>query len=339
MPEDSRQFLLAKISSEIRRKGRITYRELLEILLYEPTHGFYTRYLQIGDGPEFHFSTRPIELSPFYGRAFAKRIKELIGSTGLGSQNLNLVALGDGDGTLFGDVARELKKHREIERRLKKTSIELVPRFAAGQARRLEPLGVRVINDSAVNLDRHIDPGSGIFFAHEFLDQLPINRVLNTGNIILERYITLRGSRFVEVNGPLSSPELEEYFQITRPLRSGQSCAVIIDAMRLIKKLSAIIKQGIIIIIDYNVERGGLHDIAHSRFGRGVPLQPETLTNAIGKDITTDVDFEALKLIAGHFGFETIFEASDGDFLKAHLLSILHDRLGPPMKVLVLEKR
>ncbi|MBU0671913.1 MAG: SAM-dependent methyltransferase [Candidatus Margulisbacteria bacterium] len=328
-----------RISQTIRQKGKISYREVMQTLLYHRLHGFYTRYLRIGTGSGYHFSTRPIDFSPHYGQAFAKRIARFVELLGLDSEKLELVALGDGTGLFFRDILAELEKQPQLYARLNKTSLELVPRFAVEQQTRLARFGAKVITGSAVDLDRHFDSVSGVFFCNELIDQFPVHRVVNKGGTLLERYITFKGNELAEIDGPLSDPGIAEYFRVIRKQpQVRRSCVVNLEAFKLLRNLSKILKQGVFFIVDYNSEGANLNRIRHSRFGQSVPLGPKTIENAIGKDVTTDVDFSALRLIAKHFGFKVLFEISDAEFLAKELPRYIYQSIGYPMRVLGLAK-
>jgi len=311
----------------------------MQLLLYDRDHGFYTRHLRIGTGPRDHFSTRPVEHSPRYGQTFAQRLVRLIGLAGLDTEPFNLVALGDGTGVFFRDILDELKNSPGIYARLRKTSLELVTRFTEEQKQRLAQHDVRVINGSAVDVDRHVKAGPGVVFANELIDQFPVHKVVQRGDIVREKYLTLRGENLIEVDGPLSSPDLAEYLRLTgQPLYSSRPTAIAVDAMKLLRNISRVLDRGLILIVDYNTVDPGISRIAHPRFGRRNSLVPKTVWQAIGQDVTTDVDFQSLKLLARHFGFEALFEATDEVFLSVGYEPKLFKHLGFPMKVLVLGK-
>lgn len=341
MHPDGKKFIRDRIISAIRRKGRISYRELQETLLYEPEHGFYTRYLRIGTGAGHHFSTRPIVQSPFYGMAFARKLKRFIRLLELDAERIDLVALGDGTGVFFQDTLSELRRHPALYARLRKTSVELVPRFVTSQERRLAGHGVTIINDSALEIDRYLKPLEGIFFANELFDQLPVHRVVRRGGVVYERYITLEGNRFREIDGMISDPALVEYFSITgKPPRSGRPCVVNLDAMKLLRKISQLLTRGAAFIIDYTTRKDlRLNTIPYARFGKNVPLKAQTIEEAIGRDVTTDVDFKALKLIARHFGLRVLFEEEDSEFLYSMAAPQPRGALGYPIRVLALARR
>jgi SAM-dependent MidA family methyltransferase len=338
VPAESRAFILKQVKRVILEKGRISYRELLNILLYHPAEGFYTKHLRIGTGAEHHFSTQPIDYSPDYGYAFARQIARSIKK--LDAQRLDLVALGDGNGLLLRDVLEKLEGHYpELYARLRKTSLELVERFALEQRARLARFRVEVIKDSALNVEDYFGPVRGVFFAHELIDQLPVHRVVNRAGILKEKYFALQGGKLKEIEGPLSDPEIEKYFKTIGSLpRTGRTCAVNLDALRLLRSLSRILEKGIVFLFDYNGQHPSLHGVKHARFGRHVPLAPQTLEQAVGRDVTTDVDFKALQRMAKYFGFRVLFEGTDTDFLQGGIYLKLLPELGTPMRVLTLTK-
>jgi len=336
---ESQSFILNKIKDLIRQKGKISFRELMETLLYQREHGFYTRYLRIGVGMGYHFSTRPVRHSPDYGQAFASRIARFIELLKMTSGELDLVALGDGTGILFRDTLNELSRNLDLYPRLNKTSIELVPRFAVEQRARLAEHNVRVINGSAVELDQHFTSARGVFFCNELFDQFPVSKVVTRNGQIREVYVTLEGDKFKEVEGPPSDPDIIEFINITRRKpRANKPVVLNIYALKLLRNLAKVLKQGAFFIVDYNTSGAWINRVTHPKFGRSVPLVAQTIEKAIGKDVTTDVDFYALWLIAKHFGFKVLFENSELDFLQSEIPKALWNSLGEPMRVLALAK-
>jgi SAM-dependent MidA family methyltransferase len=304
----------------------------MEIMLFDPQHGFYSSYLKIGSGKAHHFSTRPVDLSPHYGAALARKMGEYSSP-----EFTDLVALGDGYGVLFHDILSALDPALPG---LRKTSIERVRRFCDEQRTRLERFGVRIINDSALAMGSRLPLFSGIVYSHELFDVFPASRVVQYDGNLQEVYITVDRTGFREVSGPLSNPALREYFDLTGSLPpAGQPCLVNLDALSLLKTAAGRLKPGsIFIIIDYDRNGGPLHSISDIRFGKRRSLTPENIPEAIGRDVTFDVDFEALSLISQRLGFQVIFNGSERELLEEYFPEALRTQLGFPMRALVLKK-
>lgn len=340
VPQASKDYIRQRIVRDIRAKGRISYRELMTTLSYDPDQGFYTKHLLIGNrAGRDHFTTRPLEFGPNYGWAFGRRFQRLFELANFPADKLDLVALGDGTGEFFFDILQQLKRNIDLFPRLEPTSIELTERFALQQKTRLAPFGVNVINDSSLAIDRHLPELTGIVYAHEMLDQFPVHKVSTLRGKLYEHYLTIAAEELREEIGPPSDPLLAEYFAVTGPLpRDSSPRMVNLDAFRFLANLAKSLEQGLVFLIDYNRQSPKLHGIKYARFGRHVALEPETVNAAIGRDVTTDVDFAALKKIAGHFGLQVLFEVNDYEFLEGTISPSYKDVLGDPMRVLALGK-
>jgi SAM-dependent MidA family methyltransferase len=337
VPAASKLFIAKQILKMLGDKDKISYKELMEILLYDRSQGFYTKHLELGQ----HFSTRPIEFSPDYGHAFARKIARFVKIFDLSSPTLDFVALGDGNGIFLQDILKGLvKEHPALYKRFRKISVELVPRFTGAQKAILGKFGVNILTGSAVDLPFLPGSISGIVYANELIDQLPVNKVINRKGTLKERYLAFKGDRLTEIDGELSSSGLKEYFEITgeKP-RSGRTCMVNLGALKLLENLSKIMRRGLIIFFDYNSQSPSLHGVTHTRFGGKAHLIPQNFEFAIGRDVTTDVDFEALKRIAKHFGFKVWFLKPENEFFCGVFPRHRLPSLGLPMKVLVLEKK
>jgi SAM-dependent MidA family methyltransferase len=338
VPQASKDHIWQRITQEIRAKGRISYRDLMVTLSYDPHEGFYTKHLLIGNnGQRDHFTTRPLEFGPNYGWAFGRRFQRFFELGDFPAGKLDLVALGDGTGSFFFDILQQLKRNIDLWPRLDPTSIELTERFARQQQGSLSTFGAKVINDSALMVDRHLPKITGIVYANEMIDQFPAHKVSTFRGQLLEHYLTLRGDTLDEVTGPPSDPLLADYFAVTGPIPRDSSPRIVnLDAFRFLSSLAKSLERGFVFLIDYNRQSSKLHGIKHARFGRHVPLEAETVKEAIGRDVTLDVDFAALRKIAVHFGLEVLFEVNDYEFLEGAISPSYKNSLGNPMQVLAL---
>ena len=184
--------------------GRVTFARFMELALTHPTEGYYTRAEPLL-GPQGHFSTAP-RLSPFFNRAVARLLAELVDSwsvaraNGAGPASIggelpgSVIELGGGEGDLAGAVLRTWEDTRPDLRSLVVYSIVEIgaglrarQEGALSEARR-QGWEVRWAADL---LEATTGTRPCVILGNEFVDALPVHLVDVRGQRPREAWVTI----------------------------------------------------------------------------------------------------------------------------------------------------
>lgn len=139
-------------------------------------------------------------------------------------------------------------------------------------------------------------PFSGIVFANEFFDALPVDVAVRREGRYRQRRVTFSENRCHWIDAePLADgiDSLQEQIEIA------------VDAPQWVQRIAARLIRGYLIVIDYGYTRA-----EHSRFPHGSLMSyrhhaasPDVLAEPGERDITAHVDFDALRHAAQCVGF------------------------------------
>jgi SAM-dependent MidA family methyltransferase len=305
--------LVALLREEIRHSGPITFARFMQRALYEPGLGYYAatadRPTRAGD-----FLTAP-ELHPLFGHAIARQVDEMWQL--LDRPDPFVVReYGAGVGTLGVAILQGLAAMRS-------PSIEAV---------RYQPIEIPgrlgIIRDrlAAAGLEHHLeeaDPARGFLgcvLANEFLDALPVHRVVQRGTALREVYVDFRDGRFVEAEGDLSSPDLDAWFgRGGVELADGQRAEVNLQLVRWVGEIAAALQRGYAIVIDYGAEPAALYGpdrrTGTLRAFREQHVSSDPYGGVGEQDLTAHVDLAALRRAAEGSGMTVLGTTSQAEFL------------------------
>lgn len=311
--------LTTKISARIQEKGPLTFKEFMEMALYDPEGGYYcSPGEKIGFQGDFY--TAP-EVHPLFGAMLARQFAQVWELLGKPPQ-WYLVEYGGGKGTLARDILQTLKReypgawravhYRLIEvspvmRERQKDTLAGLPSEKLSWAEKLSPTPERGIRQ-------------GVVFANEFVDALPVHRVRQTAQGLKELYINWRDGSFVEEEGALSDPRIEEHLDAAGvKLLPGQTAEVNLAAREWLREVSSWLQKGFLLVIDYGVRAEELYH--PTRFAgtlrcyRRHRLSTDALHAPGSQDITSHVDFSALMRWGEEEGFFVAGYTTQGNFL------------------------
>src|SRR5271169_4086663 len=192
-PEGTVNPLRQKIEREIRERGPIPFSRYMELCLYDPELGYYSRHAeQFGKAGDFYTSS---DVHKVFGRLLARQFDEMWRALG-SPEHVNLIELGPGRGLFAQDVLDwSEKKFPDFFHALRYVLVESSPalrlriektlrhQFESGKAKlsALYPL-----NEAA--------SVSTIVFANEFFDALPVEVLSAMGSLRIDA----RDGRFIE---------------------------------------------------------------------------------------------------------------------------------------------
>jgi len=170
----------------------------------------------------------------------------------------------------------------------------------------------------------------GVILANEFLDALPVHRVVVRGGKLLELFVVWRNGadgsagRFAEVVAEPSTPELAARLADDGNEPGQLARARSRDLPRLgpwLDEVAARLASGFVLVIDYGYEAAELYGprrLAGSLLGyRGHRVAEDPFADVGLTDLTAHVDFTALGLLAERRGFVFAGLATQQEFLVA----------------------
>lgn len=161
------------IKAEIAGAGAIPFVRFMELALYCPDYGFYERESDtVGRRGDFYTS---VSVGPLFGELLAFQFAEWL--VKLEGDKLQIVEAGAHDGKLAADILRWLGKHRpSLFERLEYIMAEPSVRRREWQRKTLVEFDGRVRWLEA-GLGQHKSQFTGVIFANELLDAMPVHRV------------------------------------------------------------------------------------------------------------------------------------------------------------------
>jgi SAM-dependent MidA family methyltransferase len=299
--------LRQKIVDEIRQRGPIPFSRYMELCLYHPELGYYSRPAeQFGKAGDFYTAS---DVHAVFGRLLARQFEQMWRVLG-GPRQIEIVELGPGRGLFAQDVLDWSEKK--------------FPAF-------FEALGYALVERSPAlrerlksTLHRHFQAGKAwltwlppeprpparlaagppvILFANEFFDALPVEVLSSAG----ELRIAEREGRFLETWASPSPEQLTFLDRYGVHPESGERVEIPLLAQHQMAALAGAIHRGFLIAIDYGYTRKqqlqGRYSgtiVAYRRHAVGT-----TPYEAPGEqDITAHVNFTALAAAAEQQGMQ-----------------------------------
>ncbi len=314
------------IASRIRRQGPLTVAEFMELALYHPEHGYYSTAAQrSGRNGDFFTS---VDVGPLFGELVAAALVEMWEALGAhGEKTFDLVEAGAGNGRLARDVLDAAARcHPEFYAALRVT---LVERSAAARDAQRATLGphadrcdLRAVLPDAI---------TGVVYANELLDALPVHVVTTRHGELREIVVAERNGRLCEADAR-PSPEVAAYLADHQiEIGEGHRAEVGLAAAAWMRSAAAALSQGFLLLFDYGHEARDRQSAAHAggtlTTYRAHVAHGVRWLDAPGEcDLTSHVDLTAIRRAAEQAGLETLGAIDQTYFL----LSLgLVDRLQP----------
>ena len=212
LPTEGEPRLVERIRAEIDRDGPLTFDRFMAMALYEPELGYYRtsddRATRAGD-----FLTAP-ETHPIFGAAIARQLDEV--RRRLGAPGRFVVReYGAGSGALGLGILEAVTGRGVLGRVAGSTDLAAALVYApieVDRERRDAIVGRLTAAGFGPSLEPDLPPDrgeSGATLANEFLDALPVHRVIGRAGGLRELAVGWSAGRFVEVEMAPSSPALE----------------------------------------------------------------------------------------------------------------------------------
>ena len=325
-----------KIEQEIRERGPIPFSRYMELCLYDPEFGYYSRNAEkFGKAGDFYTSS---DVHAVFGRLLARQFEEMWRALGKPEQ-IDVLELGPGRGLFAQDVLDWSEKKfpeffRAVRYTLAERSASLRERLAATFRHRIADGKVVVLSefaDSGFNnqsedvqtptdgdarrsIDGFVAEAPLIVFANEFFDALPVEVLSEQGAL----RINLGDGNFVEEWAPASGAELEFLDRYGVHPETGLRTEATLVAQKQMARLSAAIEQGFLVTIDYGYTRE--EQLAGRHLGtvmtyRQHSASPNPYEAPGDQDITAHVNFTALASTAEQSGMRAHRLLTQSQFL------------------------
>ena len=276
-----------RLNGLIRAKGRISFAEYMEEVLYHPEFGYYSSSRNpIGPAGDFYTSAN---VDPAMGQLLAELFREMA----MGIDGFVVVEIGAGSGLL----ARHILEACEFPYVI----VERSPAMRRRQAEALEGFDVTWLD--AVPQDTH-----GCVFSNEFFDALPVRRFVRRGDQLRELF----------VGEGLSEVEAEPDPHIALPLlQDGAMADIAPEAAVWVREIGNRLARGYHLAIDYGYRREEL--FAHRRgtlmcYRRHQAVE-DPYADPGEKDLTAHVNFSDLIDAGSEVGLDLVGLRSQKDFL------------------------
>ncbi|MBI1178433.1 hypothetical protein GC207_13440 [bacterium] len=335
--------LTALIQQEADRRGKLSFARFMELALYAPNLGYYEQHRKsIGRKGDFFTS---VSVGPLFGELLACQFADWLKE--LSSSRFAIVEAGAHNGQLAQDILSALKSdHPSTFNRVDYFVIEPSPNRRQWQAEQLGQLADKVRwfeswTDLSSFHDRSGHRLTGIVFANELLDALPVHRLRwsQMSRSWREQFVSFEGSELTFVDGD-PSPEVEAYSRrIAALARSGKTTLLwpeIPDQLLDVlpdgfvteicpsagdwwQQAAETLNKGWLMTLDYGLSADEFFSPARTKGTLRAYRQHHVTDDILGapgeQDLTAHVNFGAIELVGESTGMNTFWSGSQADFL------------------------
>ena len=310
------------IIERIKNKGNITFAEFMQMALYYPEYGYYnSNAVSIGKSGDFYTSPA---VHRMFGELVAVQLEEMWRI--LGSAPFTVVEMGANAGWLCYDIMHYIKN--EYPAFYKKVQYFIVESNPHLREKQQELFCGDPVFDEKVSWHSYGEDGfsfdavQGCFLSNEFIDALPVHRLLVKEGEVKEIYVGYNGDDFYEIVGDVCNHALKDFCSNAEmPLRDGRVLEINLAARDYLNHVAQKLNCGFVLTIDYgdtaqrlyrdNTTGGTLrcyyrHNVNHDYYER--PGE---------QDITASVDFSFLMDVGKGAGLEVTGLVKQSHYLIA----------------------
>ena len=311
--EELSQLIVKEIQQD--KRNSISFARFMELALYEPRLGYYTAGLdKLGEKGDF--VTAP-EISPLFAQCIGSQCQQVFAELGGG----DILEIGAGTGKMACDLLLFLEKKGSLPLHYK--ILEISPNLKQRQQEMLKQQVPHLFPLIEWLEDWPASPLQGVIIANEVVDALPAHRFLWTANALQEMRVTHNENDFCWHFLAEKRTEIEKklrqlktnYFNET--LRYESEVCLGLSAW--MDKLSGVLKQGLVLIIDYGFPAGEYYHPDRTQGTLMCYYQHRGHANPfilLGlQDMTASVDFSLLAQCAADSGLTVAGFTSQAAFL------------------------
>lgn len=303
------------VSAEISASGGIiSFARFMDLALYCPDWGYYmnpsAKFGKNGD-----FTTAP-ELSALFAQCIAQQFAIILESlSGQGA----ICELGAGTGRFAQEVLLALNAHNTLPK--KYFIVETSPTLRMRQQQLLAQ-GCPHLLPYITWLDQLPSNFTGIIFANELLDALPVHCMRIDNNIIYERCVSCVNDNFTwaltEPTSALLAQQTQQLVELYN-LPNDYNTEISLIIPHWLEKLAACLARGVLLLFDYGYNQAEYYHPSKKNgtlrcyYQHRLQDNPFILLGA--QDITTNVDFTKVAASAINSGIELMGYTTQTAFL------------------------
>jgi SAM-dependent MidA family methyltransferase len=308
--------LRQRIADEIRRHGPISFSRYMELCLYEPEVGYYSRAReQFGKAGDFYTSS---DVHAVFGRLLARQFEEMWRALD-SPQRIHVIEIGPGRGLFARDVLDwSAKQFPDFAGALHYSLVEQSPhlreKLRERLAQHIEAGKCEVVDslESAAAL-----AGKNIvIFGNEFFDALPVEVIDHRGALRID----VENGSFRETFTAPSPAEMEFLDRYGVHPAEGERVEAPLASLAWMDRITGIFQDrcGFLVLIDYGYTReeqlAGRHrDTVMSYRRHTASASPYEAPGE--QDITAHVNFTALRARAIDSGLDLLALLTQSQFL------------------------
>ena len=305
-----------RVAEEIRRVGPIAFSRYMELCLYEPELGYYSRSREkFGKAGDFYTSS---DVHAVFGRLLARQFEEMwraLDSTA----RIDVIELGPGRGLFARDVLDwSPKRFPNFAAALRYSLVEQSTHLRTKLHERLaeQIAAERCAIFDSLEQATALAGDNLIVFGNEFFDALPVEVVDHRGSL----RVAVEGDRFVEQLVPPSLAEDEFLDRYGVHPEAGERVEAPLASSAWMDRIAAIFRRrrGFVVLIDYGYTReqqlAGRHRDTLMTYRRHVAT-PSPYEAPGEQDITAHVNFTALRARGVDGGLEELALLTQSQFL------------------------
>ena len=255
------------IRSAIEREGSVSFETFMELALYAPEGGYYTRGVDpFGKAGDYYTAE---QLQPVFGTLIAQYVRSVRDQMN-GPSDFRVVELGAGR----GDMQPALGEFGYVGVDVGRGSL---------------PHGI-----------------TGVVFANEFFDALPVQLVVRRAECFVERRVALVNGKLAFIDGDRISDRMLDYIgRWYADARQGSVIEVNLRALDWIDTIAARLDRGYLLIIDYGYTSREWIRYQHGTLMsyRRHAASDDVLADPGERDITSHAPFTVLEQYAADHGF------------------------------------
>ncbi len=309
--------LISLIHETIRERGPVTFRWFMEQALYHPEHGFYSSGRCVVGRRGDYFTN--VSVGPLFGRLMSVQFAEMWELLGRPNE-FAIIEQGAHDGDFARDVLDAAHAEKpEFFEALRYRIVEPFQTLQSRQEAKLEMFREKIGWQKSLE---QLEPFTGVHFSNELIDAMPVHLIAAANNEWQEKYVTSAGEHFEFTGGPLSTKELREHLdKVPPPPGPNYETEVSLTALDWIQTLSAKLKRGFVLAVDYGYSRTEFFaperttGTLQSRVKHRIVSSP--LLSAGQIDITAHVDWTSLAERAEECGLRVDGFADQHHFITA----------------------
>ena len=170
-------------------------------------------------------------------------------------------------------------------------------------------------------LDRPLDePATGCVLANEFLDALPVHRVIWQSGQLRERFVGWDGQGLCDVVGPPSTPALAQRLADEAvQLVEGAQAEICLAIDGWLREVATGLRRGCVLVIDYGYPAAELYGPTRTngtlRAYAGQQVHDDPFVAVGRQDLTAHVDLSAVERAALAVGLSQLGVTSQAEFL------------------------